>query len=234
MPRIPPVFLIAIALFGVGGLVVLGAVVYFVGSAWFGLPVGAQGPDQPIAFPHTVHAGTLEDGGLALDCTFCHRNVAKGAAATIPSVQQCMFCHSQVTGTTAAAIAEIGKFRGLATDGEGNLLKDDDGNFVPLESPMDPLVAINWARVNRLPDHVQFVHDVHIRFLMANPDQIVNATNLTVSSEGAVDAAQTCSTCHGAVATMTKVKQVRALKMGDCVDCHREYNAPTDCAICHY
>jgi hypothetical protein len=32
---------------------------------------------------------------------------------------------------------------------------------------------------------------------------------------------------------MTKVKQVRALKMGDCVGCHRTYGAPTDCTVCH-
>jgi hypothetical protein len=30
------------------------------------------------------------------------------------------------------------------------------------------------------------------------------------------------------------VEQVRDLKMGDCVDCHRENNAPTDCLTCHY
>jgi len=81
---------------------------------------------------------------------------------------------------------------------------------------------------------VQFVHDVHVRYMMANPDKIENADNLTVSPDGTVDAAQTCSTCHGQVEKMSKVKQVRALKMGDCVDCHRQNNAPTDCAICHY
>ena len=234
MSRIHPIVLIAVALFGLGGLVVLGAVVYIIGSAWFGLPVGAKAPAQPVAFPHTVHAGLVEEGGLGLDCTFCHRNVDKGAAATIPSVQQCMFCHSKVTGITGAAIAEIGKFRGLAEDADGNLLLDEQGNFVPLETPIDPLEPIAWARVHRLPDHVQFVHDAHVRFLMANPGKIVNASDLTISLEGTVDASQTCSTCHGAVEKMTTVKQVRALKMGDCVDCHRENSGPTDCATCHY
>lgn len=195
-----------------GGLVITGAMVYVIGSAWFGLPVGAQAPHQPIAFPHTVHAGSVDDGGLGLDCTFCHRNVDKGAAATIPSTEQCMFCHATIDGTTTAAMVEIQKLQDAVAAGE----------------------PINWVRVHRLPDHVQFVHDAHVRFLMANPEQIVNATSLTISPAGTVNAAETCSTCHGMVAEMTEVKQIRALKMGDCVDCHREQNAPTDCSTCHY
>ena len=212
-----PILLIAVSIFGLGGLVVTGAVIFFVGNAWFGLPVGAQAPDQPVDFPHTVHAGSIEDGGLGLDCTFCHRNADKGAAATIPSVQQCMFCHATVTGTTETAQVEIARFRGV--DAEGR-----------------PFVTgpIDWVRVHRLPDHVQFVHDAHIRFLMANPGKIVNADNLVISPDDTVNASQTCSTCHGPIQTMVKVEQIRALKMGDCVDCHRQNNGPTDCSTCHY
>ena len=47
-----------------------------------------QLPSQPIAFPHTIHAGKL---GIA--CTFCHRTTEKEPVAGIPSVEQCMFCH---------------------------------------------------------------------------------------------------------------------------------------------
>ena len=32
---------------------------------------------------------------------------------------------------------------------------------------------------------------------------------------------------------MVKVEQVRPLKMGDCVNCHRDNGAPTDCTTCH-
>ena len=49
-----------------------------------------------------------------------------------------------------------------------------------------------------------------------------------------IEARQVCSTCHGDVAKMEKVKQVENLKMGDCVNCHKENNAPTDCVTCHY
>ena len=42
------------------------------------------------------------------------------------------------------------------------------------------------------------------------------------------------SIVYGDVASMAEVKQVRSLKMGDCIDCHRDHNAPTDCVTCHY
>lgn len=183
-----------------GPLATLGVAAFFVGNAWFGLALGYQGPEQPIDFPHTVHAGAVEDGGIGLDCTFCHRNVALGAAATVPAVEQCMFCHSQITGEgsdSATAATEIGLLLAAAEAGE----------------------PITWERVHRLPDHVQFVHDAHIRFFSERDNIAPSAV---------------CSTCHGAVETMTVVEQVRVLKMGDCVDCHRENSAPTDCAICHY
>jgi hypothetical protein len=173
---------------------------FFVGNAWFGLPIGYQAPEQPIDFPHTVHAGEVEDGGIGLDCTFCHRNVAVGAAATVPAVEQCMFCHSQIKGEGSdsdTAATEIAILRAAAEADE----------------------PINWERVHRLPDHVQFVHDAHIRFF---------------SEQDNIEPSAVCSTCHGEVQTMTVVEQVRVLKMGDCVDCHRENSAPTDCSVCHY
>ena len=49
-----------------------------------------------------------------------------------------------------------------------------------------------------------------------------------------MEPAQTCSICHGNVAEMEKVRQARELKMGDCVDCHKKNDGPTDCTTCHY
>jgi hypothetical protein len=68
---------------------------------------------------------------------------------------------------------------------------------------------INWERVHRMPDHVRFVHQAHIQ------------------------AGISCSTCHGDVGSVGQVTQVRALTMGDCLTCHRQNAAPTECAVCH-
>jgi len=182
---------------GLSGVVVTVAIGAFVISAWWGLPLSvfgmSEGPDQPIAFPHTVH---VQD--MAIDCTFCHRNVTTGAAATIPSVALCMTCHRVMGGD----LPEVEKLREIAGFGG--------------ETTGAP---INWVRVHRVPDHVHFVHEAHIRFFTA---------------KNGVVAAETCSICHGDVGSMVRVKQVRSLKMGDCVNCHRDNDAPTDCTTCHY
>jgi hypothetical protein len=175
-----------------GFLVVAALALTFVISAWLGRPVifgYSEGPDQPIAFPHPTH---VED--LGMDCTFCHRNVTEGAAATIPSAGLCLTCH-QVVGDD---LPEIEKLREMVVENER---------------------PIDWVRVHRVPDHVHFVHEAHIRFF---------------SERDGIAETAVCATCHGDVGSMEKVEQVRALKMGDCVNCHRDNGAPTDCTTCHY
>ena len=70
---------------------------------------------------------------------------------------------------------------------------------------------IDWVKNHRLPDHVHFVHAPHIQ------------------------AGLDCATCHGDVGNKSgSVVQVRALNMGDCVSCHRDRGALTECIACHY
>ena len=232
--RIPTWLKILLPVLALGGLVVFAVIAFvsvFIITAWLGNPIPVfgfdQSPDQPIAFPHTVHAGTSAlldasgnprtDGsgaelhGVGLDCTFCHRTVDKINSAGVPAVQQCVFCH-QVMGEPDNA--ELIKLRAAGIDQE-------------TRGP------INWLRVHRVPDHVRFVHEPHIRFLMTHPAAIKNSVPQT-GAGGTVNAAQVCSTCHGDVASMDQVKQVESLKMGQCVDCHRDNEAPTDCATCHH
>ena len=188
----------------IAGLVGLGlfagivVVLTFVLSSWLGRPVifAKDGPEQPIAFPHEKH---VEE--LGMDCTFCHRNVEKEAAASVPATGLCMTCHSEV----GDGLTGIEKMRDLYSDGR----------------------SIKWVRVHRVPDHVHFVHEAHIRYF-------TETGNLLPSGEQAIVAANVCVVCHGDVGGMEEVKQVRSLKMGDCVDCHRDNGAPTDCTTCHY
>ncbi len=222
-----------LAVGGMGVVAVLAAVVAFVVTGWLGQPVPVLGFEQtftqPINFPHTVHAGTgqLTDasGGLrtnqngeplnalGLDCTFCHRTVTTQANAGVPPVAQCSFCHQAI---------------GLDSSPDLQQLRANAGIDGSSPSPID------WRRVHRMPDHVRFVHEPHIRYLTANPSKIGNPSDEVIGNTGeAVKPALTCSTCHGDVAAMAQVKQVESLKMGQCVDCHRDNGAPTDCAACH-
>lgn len=213
-----------LAVGGLGVMAVMGVIGAFVITGWLGQPVPVLGFeqtfDQPIDFPHTIHASTLPDlglraadgtnlEGLGLDCTFCHRTVTTQANAGIPPVAFCAACH-QVIG--AADNTQLTILRDAA-----DIIGDDGPN------------PVNWKRVHRLPDHVRFVHEPHIRFLLENPGVVKGSTDgVTVGAAGV------CSTCHGNVAAMTQVEQVEPLKMGQCVDCHRDNGAPTDCVACHY
>ena len=70
---------------------------------------------------------------------------------------------------------------------------------------------VNWERVHQMPDHVHFVHSSHVNYGFD------------------------CAECHGDMENeIDYAEQVRDLRMGDCIDCHKEYGAPTDCSVCHY
>ena len=208
--------MLALTLAGAGATVILGFVVAVLLISWFSNPPFGLGnaPAQPVAFPHTVHVADNK-----IQCEFCHRNVTKGEAATVPALEQCLFCHKNIGGSTATARQEISKVR----------------------VSFDTNEPINWERVHRLPDHVRFVHEAHIRAL----------TSMDVSDRTSSEKVQrACTICHGDIASATEVKPKRfqSMKMGTCLDCHRFLSLvpegegyvipavteiPTDCTVCH-
>ena len=230
MPPLPPtrqLIPLAIAGFVVTAIVAFILVVLFI--SWFSNPPFGWGnaPDQPIPFPHTVHAGSPEEGGHAIQCEFCHRNVTTGAAATVPAVEVCVICHKQINGSnvTAAAREQIEE---LNPDQLANIQRALDKHTEGR--------PIDWERVHRMPDHVRFVHEAHLRFLTQGEPRTVT---LPVGDEKPINLPVTvpeaCSVCHGDVAHMQEVQpqQSQSLKMGTCLDCHRENNVSTDCTVCH-
>jgi hypothetical protein len=58
------------------------------GYSWY---QGGQAPDQPIAFPHTIHVSKLN-----LPCNFCHIFVDRSRHAGAPPVETCMSCHKAI------------------------------------------------------------------------------------------------------------------------------------------
>ncbi len=199
-----------------GGIftVIVGFVVVVLFISWFSNPPFGLGnaSAQPIVFPHTVH---VEENNI--QCEFCHRNVTKGDAATVPAVEQCLFCHKDISGRDSQAETEIAKVQQYFAD----------------EEPID------WERVHRLPDHVRFVHEAHIRFFTSDAGtggasgQRFDINGKEIS--GSLGITQTCAICHGDVGGMREVQpqEGQSLKMGTCLDCHRVNNVPTDCTVCH-
>lgn len=134
----------------------------------------------------------------------------------------CAFCHRNVLKGDTASIPAVEQCMFCHTTIQGDQAPPEVAKVVEHFENNQP---INWMRVHHLPDHVQFSHEPHIR-------------HLTEVQGLSIEAA--CSTCHGQVRDMVEVEQVRRLKMGDCVDCHRDNvqfsdnKDITDCATCHY
>ena len=212
------------ALAGLLATAIVAFIVVVLFMSWFSNPPFGWGnaPAQPIPFPHTVHAGAVEDGGHAIQCEFCHRNVTTGAAATVPAVEVCVICHKQVNGANAKAN-----------------VSPDVGDLANIQRVLDKHAdgrPIDWERVHRMPDHVRFVHEAHLRFLTQGEERTVT---LPIGDEEPmqlpVPVQEACTVCHGDVASMTEVQPQdgQSLKMGTCLDCHRENDVSTDCTVCH-
>ena len=99
-----------------------------------------RGPDQPVAFPHPRHAGPVAQGGLAMNCVFCHSSANKSADVGMPAVSSCMGCHNAIGGKSDQAKAEITKLRKYWADGK----------------------PVPWVRIHKVPDYVHFPHVRHV------------------------------------------------------------------------
>jgi len=79
---------------------------------------------------------------------------------------------------------------------------------------------IEWIEVHQLSQFVHFPHQVHV-----NAEQDFDVV---------------CEDCHGQVNREPQIFQFAPLKMGWCLDCHkqkaRDTGKPvsTDCSVCHY
>lgn len=128
----------------------------------------------------------------------------------------CLFCHRTATQASTAGYPDVQQCMfchqviSVSTLGAIGYGPDQaTGEIAKLHDAWRNQRPIDWERIHRMPDHVRFVHEAHIT------------------------AGFSCATCHGAVEKMGQVVQVRDLRMNDCVACHRQYSAPTECATCH-
>ena len=152
---------------------------------------GDAGPAQPIRFSHKIHATDA-----AIGCTSCHVYAERGPVAGIPSMARCLGCHKFVK--------------------EDPEHPDLDKELKALAPRLKEPTPIAWVRVHRLPDHVFFTHERHVR------------------------AGLRCQECHGPVEQMEVVRQVSSLTMGWCLECHHKKQREqagrarlTDCVTCH-
>ena len=119
--------------------------------------------------------------GLGIDCRYCHTSVEESSFAGIPPIATCMNCHSQIW--TNAPMLE------------------------PIREAYRSGIPIQWERVHRMADFVQFNHSIHVAKGIG------------------------CATCHGPVDKMQLMWQDSPMTMQWCLECHRnpeKYVRPRD------
>ena len=188
------------------------------------LPDNQKGyePVQPIAFSHRLHAGELQ-----ISCLYCHADAEKGRHAGLASASVCMNCHRFVTAPTRDVRAESELAKEEKRPPRTIISPDLAKLYAALglddklqRDPAKPTTPIRWVKVHNLPSFAHFDHRAH------------------------VNAGVACQRCHGAVETMERVRQVKNLSMGWCVQCHRDatengvagkhVRASNDCTTCHH
>jgi hypothetical protein len=124
---------------GRGTLILLGvALIILAGVGVFAADAmtGTAAPEQPIPFPHDVHAGTNQ-----IPCMYCHSSADRSVSAGLPAMEVCAGCH--IPGGVPMVAADSAGVRLLTTYW-------NEGREIP------------WVRVHDLPDHAHFPHMVHI------------------------------------------------------------------------
>lgn len=136
-------------------------------------------PVQPVYYSHQTHAGKL-----GMDCRYCHTQVEESPHANIPDTTTCMNCH---TGVGEQAYLNV------------NLWKShkDLAPLVTLRAAYAEGEAIQWRRIHKAPDYVNFNHAAHLK------------------------AGVSCYSCHGRIDEFAVVRQVHGMGMGFCLECHR-------------
>ena len=134
---------------------------------------------------------------------------------------ECIYCHSQAEKGRYATIPPTSTCMKCHTEIK---VKNAQGELKPAMAQLleswEKKEPIHWAKVHDLADFVYFDHSRHIA--------------------GGVE----CEECHGKVETMDRVQRIYSLKMGWCLDCHKqepteltpegqETRAPLTCSTCH-
>lgn len=123
---------------GRGTLILLGVVlVVAVAGGLVAVPAMTGEPlEQPIPFPHDIHAGTNQ-----IPCLYCHSSADRSVDAGIPAVEVCAGCH--IPGGVPMVAADSAGVRVLTRYW-------NEGRRIP------------WVRIHDLPDHAHFPHMLHV------------------------------------------------------------------------
>lgn len=104
----------------------------------------------------------------------------------------CRYCHAQVEVSAVASVPPTQVCMNCHS-----LVGRDRPSLEALYASADSGKSMRWVRIHNVPDYAYFDHSIHI------------------------NAGVGCSSCHGDIAQMEVVEQVKPLSMAWCLDCHR-------------
>ena len=123
----------------------------------------------------------------------------------------CQYCHFSAERSVDAGIPSVSDCMGCHTILLGSIRPEEITKLHDYWNRQEP---IPWVRIYKVADHVRFPHMRHVA---------ADAGNLE------------CQECQVVVEEMEVIEEVdQPLKMGWCVNCHRENEASVDCTVCHY
>lgn len=119
---------------------------------------------------------------------------------------ECMFCHENVDKSSHATIPNVDTCMGCHES-----IKTDSPEVQKLAGFAERKQQPPWRRVYWLEPEANafYTHKPHIR------------------------AGLECTTCHGQIGQMHRVRREVNQTMGWCVDCHRSRSVSVDCYVCH-
>lgn len=152
--------------------------------------------EQPIAYSHKLHAGTLQ-----INCEYCHSSARRTQHAGVPSTSVCMNCHQLISTEDRP---ELQKLVGYYERGE----------------------TIPWVKVHDIPDFVYFSHKGHVRggVLCQECHGEIQADH-TVARRVAPLTMGWCLTCHENHPSIDENygvnAELRRAEIKDCWNCHK-------------
>lgn len=104
----------------------------------------------------------------------------------------CRFCHTTVETSATAGIPPT--YTCMTCHSQ---LWTNAEVLAPVRASLASDKPLHWVRVNQLPDYVYFNHSIHVAKGIG------------------------CMTCHGRIDQMPLTEKAASLRMGWCIDCHR-------------
>ncbi len=168
-----------------------------------GISIAAAGDkiEQPIEFPHDVHAGKL-----GMNCMYCHTYARRSPVSGIPPLQKCIGCHENIESVK------------------------DKPRIKKLFEYWETKQPIPWKKIHDLPDFVRFNHERHIQrfyFQQKRPvDEVCglchgDVKTMTVSEKVKPLTMGWCVSCHEEEHRVDSVSAKTTNGPNDCSYCHK-------------